>query len=130
MKPIASRILVTLVFLVTASVAGAAEYSDLYIIPAAAHAHGAFGTEWRSDVVLHNIQAIPITVEFALVESGRGPAVEPIVVSAGAETTAVRGHEPHVGRASRTTAHSDKASSRWRSRAPRMPSTTSPSCRH
>ncbi|HEX6640198.1 MAG TPA: hypothetical protein VF215_03755 [Thermoanaerobaculia bacterium] len=87
MKPIASRILVTLVFLVTASVAGAAEYSDLYIIPAAAHAHGAFGTEWRSDVVLHNIQAVPITVELALVESGRGPAVEPIVVSAGAETT-------------------------------------------
>lgn len=85
MNSIARSVLAILAFL-TASVAGAAEYSDLYIIPGAGHSHGAFGTLWRSDVVLHNIQDVPITVEIAIVESGRPPAAEPIAVAAGGET--------------------------------------------
>jgi hypothetical protein len=70
-----------------ASAAGAANYSDLYIIPVAGHARGAFGTAWRSDVVVHNIQQVPITVELALVESGRSPSTEPIAIAVGAETS-------------------------------------------
>jgi hypothetical protein len=81
-----NRILIVLVALI-ASAAGAAEYSDLYIIPGAGHSHGAFGTLWRSDVVLHNIQTVPITVEIAIVESGRSPATEPLAVVVGGETT-------------------------------------------
>lgn len=64
-----------------ASVAAAADYSDLYVIPIAGHARGAFGTQWRSDVVLHNLQLVPITVEMALVESGRSPDAAPIAIS-------------------------------------------------
>lgn len=80
-----NRILIVLALFV-ASAAGAAEYSDLYIVPGAGHSRGAFGTLWRSDVVLHNIQSVPITVEIALVESGRAPAAGPIAVTVGGET--------------------------------------------
>lgn len=70
-----------------ASAAGAADYSDLYVIPIAGHTQGAFDTAWRSDVVLHNIQQVPITVELALVESGRSPSTPPIAIAVGAETS-------------------------------------------
>ncbi|HKO57498.1 MAG TPA: hypothetical protein VJ276_16610 [Thermoanaerobaculia bacterium] len=69
--------------LFTASAAGAAEYSDLYIVPIAGHSHGAYGTSWRSDVMLHNIQQVPITVEIAMVENGRSPSAEPVAIGAG-----------------------------------------------
>lgn len=71
--------------LFTASTALAADYSDLYVIPIAGHARGAFGTAWRSDVVLHNLQLVPIAVEMALIESGRSAAAEAIPVPFGAE---------------------------------------------
>ena len=70
-----------IVFLFIASAASAADYSDLYIIPIAGHTRGAFGTEWRSDVVLHNIQQVPITVEMVLVESGLAPSTPPIDIA-------------------------------------------------
>jgi hypothetical protein len=85
MKSIGTTILITLALFMT-SPAAAAGYSDLYIIPAAGHSHGAYGTLWRSDLVLHNIQQVPITVEIAIVESGRAPSAAPIAVNAGAET--------------------------------------------
>ena len=69
-----------------ASAAAGGEYSDLYIIPAVSHAQGAYGTFWRSDVVLHNIQAVPITVEMALVETGRPASTAPIAIVVGGET--------------------------------------------
>lgn len=101
MNSIASRVLIVFV-LFMASTAGAAEYSDLYIIPGAGHSHGAFGTLWRSDVVLHNIQAVPITVEIAIVESGRSPSAEPIAVSMiqlnPGETRVVSDAVGHLGR--------------------------------
>ena len=62
------RILIVAVSILFASATFAAEYSDLYVIPIAGHVHGAHGTEWRSDVVLHNYQLVPITVEMALIE--------------------------------------------------------------
>ncbi len=65
------------------SAAAAAEYSDLYIVPVAGHTGGALGTSWRSDVVLHNLQSVPITVEIVLVESGRSPSTEPLAIDAG-----------------------------------------------
>jgi hypothetical protein len=73
------RILILALFITSA--ASAAEYSDLYIIPVAGHTAGAFGTSWRSDVVLHNIQSESITVQIALVESGRVPSAVPIAIS-------------------------------------------------
>ena len=66
--------------LLLTSAASAAEYSDLYIIPVAGHSRGAFGTAWRSDVALHNIQQVPIAVELAMVESGREASAEPLAV--------------------------------------------------
>jgi hypothetical protein len=86
MNSIRRRVLLVLALFIT-SAASAAEYSDLYIIPVAGHTRGAFGTSWRSDLVLHNIQSVPIAVEIVMVESGRAPSAEPVAVSAGAETT-------------------------------------------
>jgi hypothetical protein len=67
--------------LCVASTAAAAEYSDLYIIPVAGHVRGAFGTSWRSDLALHNLQMVPIEVELVLVESGRSPSTAPVAVT-------------------------------------------------
>ena len=76
----AMKVLLALALCV-ASAASAAEYSDLYIIPVAGHVRGAFGTSWRSDLALHNLQAVPIEVEIVLVESGRAPSAAPVAVS-------------------------------------------------
>lgn len=73
--------------LLIASGAAAAEYSDLYIIPAVGHVRGAYGTLWRSDVVLHNIQSVPITVEMALVETGRSASTAPITIIVGGQSS-------------------------------------------
>ena len=72
--------------LAAASTAVAAGPADLYIIPIAGHAAGAHDTSWRSDVVLHNPQLVPITVEMALVESGQPPAADAIAIAFGAES--------------------------------------------
>lgn len=79
MNAIATRALV--IFALLTASAAAAEYSDLYIIPGGGHSRGAFGTLWRSDVVLHNVQTVPITVEIAIVESGRSASTAPIAVT-------------------------------------------------
>ena len=81
-----AKTILAVLSLFTASTALAADYSDLYVMPIAGHARGAFETAWRSDVVLHNLQLEPITVEMALIESGRPAGAEAIAVSFGAET--------------------------------------------
>lgn len=48
------------------------QFSDFYVIPAAGHVNGMFGTTWQSDIVIHNFQTTPITVELAVVETGEG----------------------------------------------------------
>src|SRR5712691_8812527 len=50
--------------------ASAAQFRDFYVIPAAAHASGANGTSWRTDVSIQNIQSTPVTIEVSVVESG------------------------------------------------------------
>lgn len=52
--------------------ASAAELRDFYVIPVAAHAAGANGTTWRTDLSIQNVQAAPVTIEIAVVESGEG----------------------------------------------------------
>lgn len=78
-------ILLAASFVIT-SASFAAGPADLYVIPIAGHASGAFGTEWRSDVVLHNFQLVPITVELAFVESGHPAGLDAPAVSVGAGT--------------------------------------------
>ena len=48
-----------------AAVASAAQVTDFYVIPVAAHAPGANGTSWRTDVSIENIQTVPVTVDIA-----------------------------------------------------------------
>lgn len=86
MNRYANMIFVVIISLFSAAAAIAAEYSDLYVIPIAGHAPGANGTAWRSDVVIHNPQTVPITVEMALVDSGL-PAAEPIAITFGGEAS-------------------------------------------
>jgi len=52
--------------------ASAAELRDFYVIPVAAHAAGANGTSWRTDLSLQNVQPEPVTIELAVIESGEG----------------------------------------------------------
>jgi hypothetical protein len=52
--------------------ASAAQFSNFYVIPVAAHVTGANGTSWRTDLSIQNIQDSPVTVEIAVVESGEG----------------------------------------------------------
>ena len=72
-----------------AAVASAAQFSDFYVIPAAAHAPGVNGTTWRTDVAIQNFQTTPININMALVETGEGltnnvnPVGSPVVVPAG-----------------------------------------------
>ena len=48
----------------------AAHYADLYVIPVASHTSGENGTNWRSDIAVHNFQATPLKLELVLIESG------------------------------------------------------------
>jgi hypothetical protein len=47
--------------------ASAASISDVYVIPAAAHAVGATGELWQSDVSFFNPDSTPLTLDLALV---------------------------------------------------------------
>ena len=82
-----AKTLLFAISLIIASTASAADYTDLYIVPAVGHAHGAHGTLWRSDLVLHNVQTVPIAVELALIESNQPAATAPIAIMVGGETT-------------------------------------------
>lgn len=48
----------------------ASHFSDFYVIPVAGHVQGLFGTTWQSDVIIHNFQSTPITVEMSAVDTG------------------------------------------------------------
>jgi len=73
-----------------AAAASAAQFSDFYVIPVAAHAPGANGTTWRTDVAIQNFQTTPISVDMELVETGEGltnninPVGTTVTVPAGA----------------------------------------------
>lgn len=66
------RKLIVILCTFVAAAASAAQFRDFYVIPVAAHAPGAKGTSWRTDVAIQNIQKTPVTVEMALVETGEG----------------------------------------------------------
>ncbi len=72
--------------------ASAAQFSNFYVIPVAAHVSGASGTSWRTDLSIQNIQNAPVTVEIAVVESGEGllDNVFPVAIgTSGASTVTV-----------------------------------------
>jgi hypothetical protein len=67
------RIRATLLMILLAAAAlplAANQFSDFYVIPAAGHLNGPFGTTWQSDIIIYNFQSTPITVEMDLVETG------------------------------------------------------------
>ncbi len=66
------KALIVLSTLLAAAAASAAQFSDFYVIPVAAHAPGANGTTWRTDVAIQNIQTVPINVDMELIETGEG----------------------------------------------------------
>jgi hypothetical protein len=94
--------------------ASAAQFHDFYVIPVAAHAPGANGTSWRTDVSIQNIQSTPVTVEFAIVESGEGildntfavavdaSGASTVTVPAGGSMTLIDLLKNHRGRAETT----------------------------
>jgi hypothetical protein len=60
----------TLLLLLSAPSLFAGHYADLYVIPVASHTAGVGGTNWRSDIAVHNFGATPLTLELVLIESG------------------------------------------------------------
>lgn len=94
-------------FTFAAIAASAAQVADFYVIPVAAHAAGANGTLWRTDVSIQNIQSVPVTVDIAVVESGEGLLdnvfpVTTVTVPAGGNMTIGDLLKDHRGRAETT----------------------------
>lgn len=56
--------------LLAANGAQAAHYADLYVIPVASRAAGAHGTNWMSDLAIHNFQSSPLSAELVLIATG------------------------------------------------------------
>ena len=48
----------------------ASHFGDFHVIPGAGRGPGLAGSMWQTDVIIHNLQATPLTVEIGLVESG------------------------------------------------------------
>lgn len=67
---IRSFILSTALALFAAPALFAGHLADLYVIPVASHTAGENGTNWRSDIAVHNFMSTPLTLELVLIESG------------------------------------------------------------
>lgn len=105
------RIRATLLILLAAAALplAANQFSDFYVIPAAGHVNGRFGTTWQSDIVIYNFQSTPITVEMSHVETGvrtfqnvspiQPGGASPITVAPGATLTLADVLNNHRGRA-------------------------------
>ena len=65
------RLVFCLMFLVSPALL-ASEFSDLYLIPVAGHVTGVNGTNWMSDVAIHNAQPTPLNVQLVIIASGEG----------------------------------------------------------
>ncbi len=93
MKKLSQFILSVLVVCASATSAFAAHYADFYVIPVASHTGGANGTNWRSDVSIHNFSTAPLTVEFVLIESGGDDFenVEPLILPSGETSVTIPG---------------------------------------
>lgn len=50
--------------------ASAGHYSDMYVIPVVAHTTGVNGTNWRSDVAIHNFNTTELEVSMVFIEGG------------------------------------------------------------
>lgn len=68
------RRIVFVLFLLVPFAAHGSHFGDFYIVPVAGHTPGARGSMWQSDLVIHNFQTTPVTIEIGLVESGFGIA--------------------------------------------------------
>ena len=54
------------------SLASGSHFGDFHVIPGAGRGPGLSGSMWQTDVIIHNFQTTPLTVEIGLVESGLG----------------------------------------------------------
>lgn len=68
------RRIVFVLFLLMPSVAQGSHFGDFYVVPVAGHTPGMAGSMWQSDLIIHNFQTTPVTIEIGLVESGFGVA--------------------------------------------------------
>lgn len=67
----------------------ASHFGDFHVIPGAGRGPGVAGSMWQTDVIIHNFQTTPLTVEIGLVESGLGQADNffPVLVNGAATVT-------------------------------------------
>lgn len=86
-------IFVALVLSFAPSLLLASHFGDFHVIPAAGRGPGLSGSMWQTDVIIHNLQTTPLTVEIGLVESGLGLAdnFSPVMVDGSATVTVPAG---------------------------------------
>ena len=75
------------------SLAFAANFGDFHVVPSVGHGPGVAGSMWQTDIIIHNFQTTPLTVEMGLVESGLGEAENffPVLVDGAATFTVAPG---------------------------------------
>jgi hypothetical protein len=87
------RRMLFVLFLLMPFVAEGSHFGDFYVVPVAGHTPGAGGSMWQSDLVIHNFQTTPVTIEIGLVDSGLGLADNffPVMVNGAATVTVPAG---------------------------------------
>src|SRR5687767_10208070 len=82
-----------LVLCFTPSMAYASHFGDFHVIPVAGRGPGVSGSMWQTDVIIHNFQTAPLTVEIGLVESGLGQPDNffPVMIDGAATVTVPAG---------------------------------------
>src|SRR5688500_3424507 len=82
-------IFLLLVLCFAPSLAFGSHFGDFHVIPGAGRGPGLAGSMWQTDVIIHNFQTTPLTVEIGLVESGLGQAENffPVMIDGAATVT-------------------------------------------
>ncbi len=75
------------------SLALGSHFGDFHVIPVAGRVPGVSGSLWQTDVIIHNFQTTPLTVEIGLVESGLGQPDNffPVMIDGAATVTVPAG---------------------------------------
>ena len=64
------RMFLSLLVFLSPFAAFADHFGDFYVVPIAGHTQGRNGSLWQTDLIVHNFQDVPVTIEAGLVDSG------------------------------------------------------------
>ena len=87
------RMLLFLLVSLVPFAASGEHFGDFYVVPIAGHTEGRAGSFWQTDLIVHNFQDVPVTIEAGLVDSGLATAdnFAPVMVDGAATFTVAAG---------------------------------------